>query len=197
MHGKIVSFIAIMTITMFSTMGGTWAEEDDRQLIKVDPTLKAQVLKEMRQLTERLDDVLAALSDGDFKQVARLGEIHLGFGHSKLEAMLADGASEEQIQARRVRMKQNRAAREKAGVSGHGSKESLFGITAGSMGLGQKLPEEFWLMGQSMHGAAEQMAVAARAAGSQPTVDDYKAVTARIQEMTTACRGCHSAYRLP
>jgi len=167
--------------------------EDERMLIKVDETLKAEVLKEMRDLTERLDEVLAALATGNFKQVARLAEIHLGFGHKKLEAMLAAGANEAQIQSRRARMKQNRAAREKAGISWHGKGGTIFGL---SPGLGHRLPEDFWLMGQSMHGMAGELALAARAAGETPQVKDFKAVIEKLQEMTTTCVGCHAAYRI-
>ncbi len=194
MRNKIIAPLMAFVMVLFA--GAMASAEDDRQLIEVDETLKATLLKEMRVLTERLDDVLAALSEGDFKEVARIGEIHLGFGHKKLEAMLAAGATDEQIKAMRERMKLMRKMREDAGIDWHGKGGGLFGLGGYTGGLGHKMPKDFWLMGQSMHGSAEEMAVAARKAGDKPGVESYMEVLGHLQGMTATCRACHNAFRV-
>ena len=167
--------------------GQALAEEDTRQLIKVDEATQQALFKQMRKLVEHLDDIMAALAKGDFKTVVRIGEINLGFGHEKLEAMVAAGASEEEIQAMRERIRKKREARAKGGGGKH---------AGGGGGIGRKMTPEFRMMGQAMHKAAEEMAAAARKVSEPPTVEDYKVVLGKVQEVTSACRACHASFRV-
>ena len=170
------------------------AQDDDRFLIEVDEATQALLFADMRGLTESLDNLMMALAEGDFEQVARIGEIDLGFGHAKLQAMVEAGATDEQITAMRARMKANREAREAAGDTGPGlGMGALFGIP---VGVGQKMPDDFRMMGQAMHGSAEDMANASRAVGETPTAADYQAVLEGVQGITGTCVACHATFRV-
>lgn len=170
------------------------AQDDDRFLIEIDEDTQALLFADMRGLTESLDNLMMALSEGDFEQVARIGEIDLGFGHVKLQAMVDAGATDEQIAAMRARMKANRAARAAAGDTGPGpGMGAMFGIP---VGVGQKMPDDFRIMGQAMHASAEDMAIAARAVGETPTAADYQAVLEGVQGVTGTCVACHTTYRV-
>jgi len=170
------------------------AQDDDRFLIEVDEATQALLFADMRGLTESLDNLMMALAEGDFEQVARIGEIDLGYGHVKLQAMVEAGATDEQITAMRAQMKANREARAAAGNTGPGpGMGALFGIP---VGVGQKMPDDFRLMGQAMHGSAEDMATAARAVGETPTAADYQAVLEGVQGITGTCVACHATFRV-
>jgi len=170
------------------------AQEDDRFLIEVDEETQALLFADMRGLTKSLDNLMMALAEGDFEQVARIGEIDLGYGHVKLQAMVEAGATDEQITAMRAQMKANREARAAAGNTGPGpGMGALFGIP---VGVGQKMPDDFRLMGQAMHGSAEDMANAARAVGEPPTAADYQAVLEGVRGITGTCVACHATFRV-
>ena len=183
---------AIVAVGLSGASAG--AQDDDRFLIEVDEATQALLFADMRGLTESLDNLMMALAEGDFEQVARIGEIDLGFGHAKLQAMVEAGATDEQITARRARMKANREARAAAGNTGPGpGMGALFGIP---VGVGQKMPDDFRMMGQAMHGSAEEMAAAARAVGETPTAADYQAVLEGVQGVTGTCVACHATFRV-
>lgn len=165
------------------------AEEDQRTLIKIAPESQALMLTEMRVLLDNIDDLLAALSEGEFGEVAKIADYKLGFGHAKFEKMFEDGVPEAEIEARRVKMMKRRASGQ--GGHGNGGGSSIFGE-----GLGRLMPEEVREMGQQLHAAAAEVSVAAKKAGATPTVDDYKAVLEAVQQMTSNCRACHSSFRI-
>ncbi|MCF6315493.1 MAG: hypothetical protein L3J30_04225 [Marinosulfonomonas sp.] len=170
------------------------AQDDNRFLIEVDEATQALLLADMRGLTESLDKLMAALAEGNFEQAARIGEIDLGFGHAKLQAMVEGGATDEQIDTMRARMKANREARAAAGDTGPGpGMGALFGIP---VGVGQKMPDDFRMMGQTMHASAEDMANAARAVGETPTAADYQTILQGVQGITGTCVACHTTYRV-
>ncbi len=183
---------AISAVALAGTLANA-QEEDDRVLLNLDTATQMMLLKDMRGLTESLDSLLAALSEGDFDQVTRLGQINLGFGHDKLMALVESGASDTQIQAMRAKMKANRQAREESGVSAATMGGAMFGIPKG---VGQKMPEDFRLMGQAMHAAAEDMVSVVEAIGDTPTVADYQAVLEGVQGITSNCVACHGAFRI-
>lgn len=169
------------------------AQDDDRIMIEIDEATQARLFADMRGLMESLDNLMGALSKGDFERAARVGEIDLGYGHAKLQAMVKAGATDEQIDAMRAKMKANREARA-AGKTGSGQgKGAMFGMPAG---IGQKMPAEFRLMGKNMHAAAEDMANSARAVGETPTALDYQTVLTKVQGITESCVACHSIYRV-
>ncbi len=172
------------------------AQDDDRMMIEIDEDTQALLFADMRGLTESLDNLMMALSEGDFEQVARIGEIDLSFGHAKLQAMVAGGATDEQIQAMRARMKANREARIAAGGTGLGQGGGMGAFFGVPMGVGQSMPDDFRLMGQNMHYSAEEMATTARAVGEVPTAADYQAVLENIQGITGTCVACHATYRV-
>lgn len=66
----------------------------------------------------------------------------------------------------------------------------------GAPSPGRFAPQEFRAMGHAMHQAATEVAQAADAASTPPTVADWKAVTGAVANLTAACAGCHGAFRL-
>ncbi|MCF6232322.1 MAG: hypothetical protein L3J36_04375 [Rhodobacteraceae bacterium] len=180
---KIQGMLAAVAALAFSGAVAT-AQDDDRIMIDIDEATQAQLLTSMRGLVVSLDKLMLALSEGDFDAVARVGEIDLGFGHSKLQAMVDAGATDEEILARREQMRANRAARAAGGGTKTGS------------GMGQKMPEDFRMFGQSMHMMAEDMAIAARAVEGTPTAADFQAVLQGVQAVTGSCVACHNTYRI-
>ena len=172
------------------------AQDDDRIMIEIDEATQTLLLTDMRGMVESLDNLMRALSEGNFEQVARIGEIDLSFGHAKLQAMVEGGATDEQIQATRARMKANREARIAAGGTGLGQGGGSGASVGVPKGIGQKMPADFRLMGQTMHQAADEMAIVARAIGETPTVADYQAVLENIQGITGTCAACHATYRI-
>ena len=165
------------------------AEDDGRQLIKVPVESQVALLSEMRVLLDNIDDLIAALSEGDFKEVAKIADYKLGFGHARFEKMLEDGVPEEQIEVARKKMMQRRA--QGGGGHGGGGGGSIFG-----QGVGRLMPSEVREMGQQLHAAAGEVSVAAKKVGAAPSTSDYKAVLEGVQQMTSVCRACHASFRI-
>lgn len=165
------------------------AEDDGRQMIKVPVESQVALLTEMRALLDNVDDLIAALSEGDFKEVAKIADYKLGFGHARFEKMLEDGVPEDQIEAARKKMMQRRA--QGGGGHGGGGGSSIFG-----QGVGRLMPTEVREMGQQLHAAAGEVSQAAKKANATPSTEDYKAVLEGIQQMTSVCRACHASFRI-
>ena len=70
-------------------------------------------------------------------------------------------------------------------------------LVAGSgKGFGRYLPIEFREMGMGMHRAAAVFAEVADAAAAEPSAADWMNTVAALQEISTQCRACHSAFRI-
>jgi len=184
--------LAFSLCLLFGT--ATAQEEDMREAIALPPDLKQQFMAEMRAHMGNLDDIMLTLAEGDFKGAAQIAEIHMDFGHSLWEAMAAAGKTDEEIAAAKARF------RSAGGGQGQGQGQGMTHTPGqgmgGGMGLGRFMPEDFRSMGMVFHDAAGNFAETARAVGPEPSVEDYQAVVTALQEITTACRGCHDVYRL-
>lgn len=66
----------------------------------------------------------------------------------------------------------------------------------GAPSPGRYAPPEFRAMGQAMHKAAGEIDRVASAAPTPPTAADWKAVTAAVGTLTSACAGCHATFRV-
>lgn len=165
------------------------ADEDQRTLIEIAPESQTLMLTEMRVLLENVDDLLAALSEGEFKEVAKIADYKLGFGHAQFEKMFEDGVPEAEIEAKRVKMMERRA-------NGQGSGHGKGGGSIFGQGVGRLMPQEVRAMGQQLHAAAGDVSIAAKNAGATPSVDDYKAVLEAVQLMTSTCRACHASFKI-
>ncbi len=181
----------IPALIALSLTGPALAEDDVRIMIDVPPESRVWLLGEMRVLIDNLDDLIAGLSEGDFKEVARIADYKLGFGHARFEKMLEDGVPEAEIEAARLKMMKRRKAGGGSGQGHGGGGGSIFG-----QGVGRLMPQEVREMGQQLHAAASDVSIAAKAAGDKPTVDDYKAVLEAVQQMTGTCRACHATFKI-
>ncbi len=188
-------------------MSATNAYADDRELIKIPDEAQKALLTEMRSLLENLNELLGAVAEGDFKEVARISDFKLGFGHARWQRMKEAGYSQADIQAQIDRMLAMRAANggklseeqihgKGMGMGmgrgmGGGGGDSIFG-----RGVGRFMPDEVRALGQQLHGSAAVISVAAKKAGSKPIVEDYKTVIGGIEEMTAVCAACHASYKI-
>ncbi len=168
------------------------AEEDSRTAIALPSEVEARFLAEMRTHLAHLDDIVAALAEDDFQQAARIAELHMTMGHRRWAKMAAAGASDEEIAAAKARFKERHAAG--SGRTGSGMGMGM-GMGMGG-GFGRYMPEDFRAMGAVFHDAAETFAETARSVATPVSAEDYRAVIAGLQEVTTACRGCHDAFRV-
>ncbi len=187
-----VRIIALAALFTFGLIASSSAQ-DDRELIELAPELQDRLLAEMRQLTYDMDELVAALAEGDFEGVRKIAVLKLGFGHMRALQMLQAGQSEDEVVATMEPFLAERLKMYEAGILGQGrggQRAGLFG------GLGQHLPENMRAMGQAMHASAVKLAMSAKEAGDNPTADDYKAVLVDLQGMTAMCSGCHQAFRI-
>ena len=218
--GKTAAYIAC---TAFLTGVGANAGADDRLLIEIPKESQDRLLTEMRTLIDNLDDMLSALADGDFAEVGRIADFRMSAGHARWQQMLAEGVSEDEIQALRKSFMANGGGHGGMGQGagngmgqgkgvgkgmgrgkgmgqgrgqGGGMGQGMGGGGIFGQGVGRLLPMEVREMGQQMHGAAEVVSQAAKNAGATPGIEDYKAVTAGIQEVTAVCRACHMTYKI-
>ncbi len=186
---RTVAFVGILVLCTSAT-----AQDDMREPISLPPELKSQFMAEMRAHMGNLDDIMLTLAEGDFKGAARIAEIHMDFGHSLWEAMAAEGKSDEEIAAAKKRFRTAGGGQGRGMAHSPGQGGGAGG--GGGMGLGRFMPEDFRAMGAVFHDASANFAETARAIGPDPSPQDYQAVISSLQEITTACRACHEAYRL-
>jgi len=85
------------------------------------------------------------------------------------------------------------AAKEFARAS-HVARTEL-GIGSGK-GFGRFMPPEFREMGMAMHRSALDFADAAAATPPVPAAQDWARAMMALQSVSTACRACHSAFRI-
>ena len=184
----------VVLATLFALVSfASYSAEDDRELIELTPELQERLLAEMRQLTYDLDELVAALAEGEFEEVRKIAVLKLGFGHNRAARMLEAGQSEEEVVAAMEPFLAERLKMYEAGSLGQGQGGQRGGMFGG---LGQHLPENMRAMGQAMHASAVMLAMSAKKAGENPTVDDYKAVLTDLQGMTSMCAGCHQAFKI-
>ena len=181
----LASLIAVLTGVL---AGPALAEEDPRTAIFLPNEVETRFLAEMRTHLAHLDDIVAALAEDDFKQAARIADLHMTRGHHRWAKMAEAGASDEDIAAAKARFKERHAA-------GSGQAGSGMGMGMGG-GFGRYMPEDFRAMGAVFHDAAESFAETTRTVATPVSAEDYRAVLAGLQEVTTACRGCHDAFRI-
>ncbi|GAB6052905.1 hypothetical protein JCM17960_17250 [Magnetospira thiophila] len=185
----------------------TWAEEDTRTLLTLQPEIQAQFLQEMRGHMETLDDLITAIGAGDFKQAATIADTKLDFGHHIWDAMAAQGAGPEQI----AEMKQRMQAMGAGGGQGadmtdeehlkmeQRMAEHMGGMGMGrgmGMGMGRYMTPEFRQMGQSMHAAGGELAKVLQASATPPSAEDYRHVMESLSDVTAVCRACHATFRI-
>jgi hypothetical protein len=165
--------------------------EDPRQVIALPPAVAEQLRAEMRNHMDTLDELVGAVAFGEFDRAADIAETRMRMGHRLDERLRAAGYSEEEIRAFR------QALREQGWAPGRGLRgEGAASGVAGGMGPGRFVPDDFRVMGQTFHEAAQEFAASARHVGDPPTVADYENVLAALQFVTSTCRSCHATYRL-
>ncbi len=57
-------------------------------------------------------------------------------------------------------------------------------------------PPEFLMLGKAMHDAGADLARAAGALNSPPTLTDFKATLGALSLLTSRCVGCHAVYKV-
>ena len=156
---------------------GLKAPDDNRTLVKLDPTIRDLFLEEMRKDLAHLDDILSAISEKDFELAARIAERKMGLAHRRIERMEASGASDEEI-AKTVRKIRNMGAK----IGEVPTKELHRRMSKGMMGVGKFMPEELQSVGQSFHMSAYDIADAARLVAKKPDADNYQKLFTAINE---------------
>lgn len=191
--------IAILTVCLALPATAISAEEDPRAAVSLPADVAAAFLAEMRTHMANLDDVVAALAEEDFKTAASIAELQMTQGHHRWATMAENGASDEEIAAAKARFKAKRAARNGQMGAGSGQGKGMGGGSGGmgmGPGFGRYMPEGFRAMGDSFHEAAESFAATARSLANPAGREDYRSVLEGLQEVTSACRACHDAYRI-
>jgi cytochrome c556 len=158
--------------------------DDSRELVKLPAEVKEKFLTEMRGNLMKLEDIMAAIADGNFKEAANIADLKMGFGHGQMEQMVEAGKSKEEMLARKKEMRSMR----QGGGHGHGKGQG--------QGMGRYMPKDFRSMGQNLHQALEDLAAKARAVGQNPTVTEYQSVVGALENVTNACTSCHQAFRV-
>jgi cytochrome c556 len=154
--------------------------DDTREKIELPSLVQEKFLIEMRGNLMKLEDIMGALAKGDFKEVANIADLKMGFGHGQMEQMEKMGKSTEEMLSRKNQMR-------KIGMP-HGGGQGR--------GMGRYMPENFRAMGQNLHQASEDLAEKARSVGTSPSVKDYQAVISSLEDVSNACTSCHQAFRV-
>ncbi len=213
----LAGFLALATVT-----GGAYAqnatEDDGRTLVKMDPQMEQQFLAMMRGFLESVDDMMSALAEGDFKEVARVAGEDLGPAHElmrklhdakvpqekidrirklvreRMAKMVEEGGDEQQMHMGMGRIVMQVLGGPVPGMQmGGGMKKPG---AQGFGGFGQAMPPEMHQMGMQMHLISSSIADVAAAVGDKPTAEDYRKVVGAIGELTGQCRACHAAWKL-
>jgi len=207
-----------LALALFAVQGVAQdAQNDDpRTLVQMEPQMQQQFLALMRGFLDSIDDMMSALAEGDFREVARIAGEDLGPAHELMKKLRAAKVPEKKIAEIRKRVRQHMAAMIEKGEDAQRMHmgmgrivmqvlgEPLPGMQMGAGkrkpqgfgGFGRVLPPEMHQMGMQMHLAAAQIADVAAAVGDKPTAQDYQKVLGAIGEFTGQCRACHAAWRL-
>ncbi len=154
-----------MLILSFTVMAQE--QSDVRQKIEMPADIQEKFLANMRGHFMTLDNILAAMAEGDLSKAADVAEIGLGMGQGKTKRQCEDDPK---------------------GMSpmhkhGQGQKHGMM------MGYGQFMPVEMKAMGKQMHQASNQFTVVAREGDPQKTLS-------ALQQVTSACVGCHQVFKV-
>ncbi len=195
------------------------AQDDGRTLVKMDPQMQQQFLAMMRGFLESVDDMMSALAEGDFKEVARVAGEDLGPAHELMKKLHDAKVPQDKIDRIRKLVRERMAkmleqgggdARQMHMGMGRIVMQVLGGPVPGMQmgkgmkkpgaqgfgGFGQVMPPEMRQMGMQMHLISSNIADVAAAVGDKPTADDYRKVVGAIGELTGQCRACHAAWKL-
>ena len=208
-----------LALALFAVQGVAQdAQNDDpRTLVQMEPQMQQQFLALMRGFLDSIDDMMSALAEGDFREVARIAGEDLGPAHELMKKLRAAKVPEKKIAEIRKRVRQRMAELVERGTDGQqrihvgmgrivkevlgqplpGMKMGKHGKPPfGMPGFGRVLPPEMHLMGIQMHLAAANIADVASTVGDKPTAQDYQKVLGAISEFTGQCRACHAAWRI-
>ena len=183
-----VQFATVAAMAVIVIVGPSKA--DDRTPVKLPLEIKSSFMAEMRTHMGNLDDILAALAEGDFEEAANIADLKMDFGHRMWESMLDGDMTAEQVLAMKKAMQSKGMAMGQGGDMGHRMGQGM------GKGMGRFMPDDFRAMGAVFHEAASAFAKRARAAASPPSAVDYKETTEALQTVTSSCRGCHDAFRI-
>ncbi len=192
--------------------------QDDRELIQLNPQIRAGFLAMMRGFVESLDDLMTALGEKDFAEVARIANDDLGPAHELMIRLKNANVPPEKIaEIRKLARERMAKALDEGQLDGPmgmgwiamkvlggpipGMQPGMGGM--GGMGgtrggFGPFLPSEVRAMGIQMHLEAAKVAEIAEqvATAGKPSAEDYRKVIQAISGMTTQCRACHAAWRV-
>ncbi len=192
----------VATVIGFSPAVAQVVAQDDRELIKLPVKQQNLLLAEMRGLLETVDDMLGALAQGDMKKVKYIADYRLGFGHARFKKMLESGIPESQVEKLRLEMLKRRKSGGGHGGgygsgqgSGHGAGQGGRGGGFGQ-GVGRFMPPEVRQLGRAMHESAGKISITVSKIKGEPTAQDYKAILADLQALTSTCRACHVSYKV-
>ncbi len=214
----LAGFLALATATG-AVHAQNAAQDDGRTLVKMDPQMQQRFLAMMRGFLESVDDMMSALAEGDFKEVARVAGEDLGPAHELMGKLRAAKVPDEKIAEIRKLVRERMAKMVEQGGGdaqnmhmgmgrivmqvlggpvpgmqmGMGRKKPGAG---GFGGFGQVMPPEMHQMGMQMHLISGNIADVAAAVGDKPTAEDYRKVIGAIGELTGQCRACHAAWKL-
>jgi len=191
------------------TNGG--GQDDGRTFVEMPKPQRDAFLAMMRGFVESMDDVNSALSEGDFREVARIAREDMGPAHEVMAALRSAGVPEDKITKVVTRA---RAAMQEVVDNGGGQPRigRVVMQTLGpdvpdafmswkqehmrSGGLGRFMPAEMHVMGVQMHLSAAALGDAAATVGDKPGVEDYKKVLGALNEITAQCRACHASWKV-
>lgn len=186
--------VTLAAAALAATLAGpAAAQEDPRTAVTLPADVSAAFLAEMRNHLANLDDIVAALAEGDFKAASQIASIHMSMGHHRWKAMTDAGASDAEIAAAKARFKDMQTQMMGRGA-GRGMGRGM-GMGMGP-GFGRFVSDDFRAMGINFHDAADAFAEATAAVGDPATPADYATALEALQAVTTACRGCHDAFRV-
>ncbi len=215
----LAGFLALATATG-AAYAQNAAQDDGRTLVKMDPQMQQQFLAMMRGFLESVDDMMSALAEGDFKEVARVAGEDLGPAHELMNRLRAAKVPDEKIaeirklvrermakmleqggDAQQMHMGMGRIVMQVLGGPVPGMQMGMgMGMrkpgAQGFGGFGQVMPPEMRQMGMQMHLISSNIADVASAVGDKPTAEDYRKVIGAIGELTGQCRACHAAWKL-
>ena len=206
-----------LALTMLAAPGMAQnAEDDGRTPVQMEPQMQQRFLAMMRGFLDSIDDMMSALAEGDFREVARVAEEDLGPAHELMNRLREAKVPEEKIAEIRKLVRQRMARMIEQGGDAQQMHMGMGRIVMqvlgkplpgmrmgagkkkpqGFGGFGRVLPPEMHQMGMQTHLVAAKIADVAKTVSEKPTAEDYRKVVGAIGELTGQCRACHAAWRL-
>ena len=178
--------IAMAAISFDATLYLPGQQAVANEILDLPPQAKSLLLRDMQDHIYNLDDIMAALSEGNFNEAAKIATIRMTKGHKSWEKMASKGKTIEEIMAKQKSI---------MGLTQAEIRKKLHG-QKGQISVSQFAPEEFIEMGNGFHDAAKKFATDAFKAHIPPKVEDYQKAFENIQQMTSMCRACHDTWDL-